>query len=125
MIGSTIETTEPKDVPMAMERLLHEYHKIEHKTIDHIIDFHVDFERIHPFQTGNGRAGRIIAFKECLKANITPFIITDDMKPFYLRGLNEYNREKGYLRDTCLLAQDHYIVMVRKLVEPKLKLSSK
>lgn len=125
MIGSTIETTAPEDVPLAMEKLLHQYHQIEHTTIDDIIDFHVAFERIHPFQNGNGRTGRLIAFKECLKANITPFIITNEMKPFYLRGLTEYSREKGYLRDTCLLGQDHYIVMAKKLVEPKLKLSSK
>ena len=71
-------------------------------------DFHVKFERIHPFQDGNGRVGRLLMFKECLKHNIVPFIIEDDLKMFYYRGLKEWNREKGYLMDTCLTAQDRY-----------------
>lgn len=75
---------------------------------DDILDFHVKFERIHPFQDGNGRVGRIIMFKECLKYNIVPFIIEDNLKMYYYRGLKEWDNEKGYLRDTCLTAQDRY-----------------
>ena len=77
-------------------------------TFEDILDFHVKFERIHPFQDGNGRVGRLLMFKECLKHNIVPFIIEDDLKMFYYRGLKEWNREKGYLMDTCLTAQDRY-----------------
>ena len=73
-----------------------------------ILDFHVKFERIHPFQDGSGRVGRLIIFKECLKYNIVPFIIEDNLKMFYYRGLKEWNNEKGYLTDTCLTAQDKY-----------------
>ena len=85
-------------------------------TIKEIIEFHVRFEIIHPFQDGNGRVGRLIAFKECLKHNIVPFIILDRDKLFYYRGLNQYqtNKEKGYLIDTCLNAQDQYAYMVKK-----------
>ena len=78
------------------------------KTLEDILDFHVKFERIHPFQDGNGRVGRLILFKECLKYQIVPFIIEDDLKMFYYRGLKEWDREKGYLTDTCLTAQDRY-----------------
>lgn len=78
------------------------------KTFEDILDFHVKFERIHPFQDGNGRVGRLIMFKECLKYNIIPFIIEDNLKMFYYRGLKEWNNEKGYLTDTCLTAQDKY-----------------
>ena len=77
-------------------------------TLMDILDLHVKFERIHPFQDGNGRVGRLIMFKECLKYNIVPFIIEDDLKMFYYRGLKEWDREKGYLTDTCLTAQDKY-----------------
>ena len=80
------------------------------KTFDDILDFHVKFERIHPFQDGNGRVGRLIMFKECLKYNIVPFIIDDSLKMFYYRGLKEWDNEKGYLRDTCLTGQDRYKV---------------
>lgn len=76
------------------------------KTFDEILDFYFKFERIHPFQDGNGRIGRLIIFKECLKNNIVPFIITEDLKLFYYRGLSKWNEEKGYLRDTCLFGQD-------------------
>ncbi len=76
--------------------------------VDDVIDFHVKFERIHPFQDGNGRVGRLIMFKECLKYNIVPFIIEDNLKMFYYRGLKEWSNEKGYLTDTCLTAQDKY-----------------
>ena len=80
----------------------------EEKNFEDILNFHVEFERIHPFQDGNGRVGRLIMFKECLKYNIVPFIIEDNFKMFYYRGLKEWNNEKGYLTDTCLTAQDKY-----------------
>ena len=101
-------TTLPKEVADKMKELLAEYNTEEEKTVEDILDFHVQFERIHPFQDGNGRVGRLIMFKECLKYNIVPFIIDDDLKMFYYRGLKEWNNEKGYLTDTCLRAQDKY-----------------
>ena len=85
-----------------------EYNGKEEKIFEDILDFHVKFERIHPFQDGSGRVGRLIMFKECLKYNIVPFIIEDNLKMFYYRGLKEWNNEKGYLTDTCLIAQDKY-----------------
>ena len=91
-----------------MDKLLNEYLGKQNISFDDILDFHVKFERIHPFQDGNGRTGRIIMFKECLKYNIVPFIIEDNLKMFYYRGLKEWDNEKGYLRDTCLTAQDRY-----------------
>ena len=91
-----------------MKALLTEYNSNEEKSFEDILDFHVKFERIHPFQDGNGRVGRLIMFKECLKYNIVPFIIDDNLKLFYYRGLKEWNNEKGYLTDTCLTAQDKY-----------------
>jgi len=91
-----------------MKTLLTEYNGKEEKNFEDILDFHVKFERIHPFQDGNGRVGRLIMFKECLKYNIVPFIIEDNLKMFYYRGLKEWNNEKGYLTDTCLTAQDKY-----------------
>ena len=105
-----METTLPEDVAGKMKELLSEYNAQENKTFDDILDFHVKFERIHPFQDGNGRVGRLIMFKECLKYNIVPFIIEEDLKMFYYRGLKEWKNEKGYLRDTCLTAQDRYKV---------------
>lgn len=103
-----IETALPEEVSDKMKSLLAEYNGKEEKTFEDILDFHVQFERIHPFQDGNGRVGRLIMFKECLKYNIVPFIIEDDLKIFYYRGLKEWNNEKGYLTDTCLAAQDKY-----------------
>ena len=99
-----------------MQKLLEWYNSLKEVTIKEIIEFHVRFEIIHPFQDGNGRVGRLIAFKECLKHNIVPFIILDRDKLFYYRGLNQYqtNKEKGYLIDTCLNAQDQYAYMVKK-----------
>lgn len=103
-----MDTALPEEVPDQMKALLTEYNAREEKTFEDILDFHVRFERIHPFQDGNGRVGRLIMFKECLKYNIVPFIIEDHLKLFYYRGLKEWNREKGYLKDTCLAAQDKY-----------------
>lgn len=103
-----IETTAPEEVPVKIRKLLTEYNSKRNKIIDDIINFHVNFERIHPFQDGNGRIGRLIMFKECLKYNIVPFIIEDNLKLYYYRGLKEWNTQKGYLIDTCLTAQDKY-----------------
>ena len=103
-----METTLPENVSAEMKALLKAYNAKEEKTFEDLLDFHVKFEKIHPFQDGNGRVGRLILFKECLKYNIVPFIIEDDLKLFYYRGLKEWNNEKGYLTDTCLTAQDRY-----------------
>lgn len=103
-----MDTALPEEVADSMKILLAEYNGKERKTFDDILDFHVKFQRIHPFQDGNGRVGRLIMFKECLKYNIVPFIIEDNLKMFYYRGLKEWNNEKGYLTDTCLTAQDKY-----------------
>lgn len=102
------ETTLPEDVAHEMKKLLASYEKREAKTIEDIIDFHYNFEKIHPFQDGNGRVGRLIILKECLKNNIVPFIISEDLKFFYYRGLSNYKKEKGFLVDTCLSAQDRF-----------------
>lgn len=103
-----MDTALPEEVADKMKTLLKEYNVIKEKTLEDILDFHVEFERIHPFQDGNGRVGRLIMFKECLKHNIVPFIIEDNLKLFYYRGLKEWDNEKGYLTDTCLTAQDKY-----------------
>jgi len=102
------DTTPPEKVSVVMRELIDEYNAIKEKTLEKIIDFHVRFESIHPFQDGNGRVGRLIMFKECLRNGIVPFIIDSDMKIFYYRGLHEWNSEKGYLKDTCLAAQDKF-----------------
>lgn len=116
-----LKTTEPKNVERDMKKLLEWYESLKQKTINEIIEFHAKFEKIHPFQDGNGRVGRIIAFKECLKNNIVPFIILDKDKLFYYRGLNQYqtNKEKGYLIDTCLNAQDQYTEMIKYYIGNK------
>ena len=101
-------TVLPEEVADKMKALLTAYNAKEEKTFEDILDFHVKLERIHPFQDGNGRVGRLIMFKECLKYNIVPFIIEDNLKLFYYRGLKEWDNEKGYLTDTCLNAQDRY-----------------
>ncbi|ESL02213.1 Fic family protein [Catonella morbi ATCC 51271] len=101
-------TVIPEEVSDKMKELLNKYNAKEKINFEDILDFHVKFEKIHPFQDGNGRVGRLIMFKECLKHNIVPFIIEDDLKMFYYRGLTEWKTEKGYLRDTCLTAQDRY-----------------
>ena len=103
-----MDTTIPEEVADKMKILLMEYNAKDAKTFEDILDFHVKFERIHPFQDGNGRIGRLIMFKECLKNNIVPFIVDDNLKMFYYRGLKEWANEKGYLTDTCLAAQDKY-----------------
>ena len=103
-----MKTPLPEEVDNLMKDLLKEYNSKKEKTFEDILDFHVQFERIHPFQDGNGRIGRLIMFKECLKYNIVPFIIEDNLKMFYYRGLKEWNNERGYLVDTCLAAQDKY-----------------
>lgn len=103
-----METALPEEVADIMKKLLSEYNNQEEKALEDILNFHVKFECIHPFQDGNGRVGRLIMFKECLKYNIVPFIIEDNLKMFYYRGLKEWNNEKGYLTDTCLTAQDQY-----------------
>lgn len=101
-------TTQPEEVADKMKELLFEYNAKKEKTFDDLLDFHYRFERIHPFQDGNGRIGRLLLFKECLKYNIVPFIIDEELKLFYYRGLKEWQCERGYLRDTCLMAQDKF-----------------
>lgn len=103
-----MQTSLPEEVADRMKALLSDYNAVPKKTLDDILDFHVRFERIHPFQDGNGRVGRLIMFKECLKYNIVPFIIEENLKLFYYRGLKKWYNEKGYLTDTCLTAQDKY-----------------
>lgn len=103
-----METTAPEKVHEDMKKLLDEYRNIETCSLDDLLEFHFKLERIHPFQDGNGRVGRLVLFKECLKYDIVPFIIDDRLKMFYYRGLVEWKVEKGYLRDTCLTAQNAF-----------------
>ncbi len=102
------ETAKPKDVPERMKKLLDEYNAKQDITVDDIIAFHAEFEKIHPFQDGNGRVGRLVALKECLRFNIVPFIIEDSKKAYYYRGLSEWDKEKGWLTGTCLDGQDTF-----------------
>ena len=102
------ETTAPEDVHREVKALLKEYNSKKLKSFEDIIDLHQRFEAIHPFQDGNGRVGRLVMFKECLANGYVPFIITEELKMFYYRGLREWPRVKEYLRDTCLTAQDNY-----------------
>ena len=102
------ETTPPEQVAAQMKGLLASYNRKQHVTLQDLLAFHADFETIHPFQDGNGRIGRLLLFKECLRFNIVPFIIDEEMKWFYYRGLRQWNTERGYLTDTCLAAQDKF-----------------
>ena len=106
------ETVQPHDVHKRMKTLLAEYNANKHVTFDNILDFHVQFERIHPFQDGNGRVGRLLIFWQCLQSGIVPFIITEELRMFYYRGLQNWGRINGYLHDTCLTAQDEYKKMM-------------
>ena len=114
-----ITTSLPSEVAKDMQNLLDWYEKIDNKRVEDIIEFHVRFERIHPFQDGNGRVGRMIMFRECLYNDIMPFYIEDRNKEFYIRGIKEYqvNNEKGYLIDTCLNSQDNYEKMAKYFLE--------
>ena len=106
------ETTAPEDVHREIKALLKEYNGKKKKSFEDIIDLHQRFEAIHPFQDGNGRVGRLVMFKECLANGYVPFIITEELKMFYYRGLREWNNLRGYLLDTCLAAQDNYKAML-------------
>ena len=120
-VVNMIETSSPETTEQDVDRLLDDYSKLTQVTLEDIIDFHVKFERIHPFGDGNGRVGRIIMFKECLKNNIMPFIILDQDKPYYIRGLKEYNRDKKYLIDTILHSEDIYENICEQLLDFDIK----
>lgn len=107
-----METCLPEDVHREMKALLKDYQANRHPSLEDILDFHVRFEAIHPFQDGNGRVGRLLMFKECLRHHHVPFIITDELKMFYYRGLREWGHVNGYLTDTCLTAQDNYKLLL-------------
>ncbi len=109
-----MDTTAPEDVADELRRLLRQYHNKKRKKLDDILDFHQRFECIHPFQDGNERVGRLVMFKECLANGIIPFIITDELKMYYYRGLQQWPDIPGYLRDTCLTAQDYYALLMQK-----------
>ena len=102
------ETVQPADVHRQMNALIQSYNNIEQVSLDDLLDFHVQLERIHPFQDGNGRIGRLLLFWQCLQKNIVPFIISDELRLYYYRGIKEWGQTNGYLRDTCLTAQDRY-----------------
>ncbi len=116
-ITNVIETSKPEDVIKNLNDLLKDYSSLKEVTLKNIIDFHVRFERIHPLSDGNGRVGRIIMFKECLKNNIVPFIVLDEEKAYYMRGLKEYNSDRKYLIDTILHFQDIYNNLSEKLLD--------
>lgn len=111
-VGGNLATS-PQMVKKELVNLINAYNKKENKTLEDIIDFHYRFEKIHPFQDGNGRVGRLIMFKECLKHNIVPFIIDENHKLFYYRGLTEWEKERGYLMDTCLSCQDKFKIWLK------------
>ena len=116
-VVNIIDTTAPEEVEEAIETLLNEYNSKSNVTLENIIDFHYRFERIHPFGDGNGRVGRIIMFKECLKNNIMPFIVLDEDKTYYMRGLKEYEHDKMFLIDTIKHEQDLYESVCEKLLD--------
>lgn len=109
------DTAKPSEVHARMKELLEEYNAKENVTVEDIIALHAEFEHIHPFQDGNGRVGRLIALKECLRHNVIPFIIEDSRKNFYYRGLKEWRNEKGWLKDTCLDGQDTFVRLLDML----------
>lgn len=112
------DTIEPENVHREVKALLKEYNSKNKPTLEEIIDFHERFESIHPFQDGNGRVGRLILFRECLRCGIVPFIITDELKMFYYNGLHHWPGTKGYLMDTCLTAQDNFKLLLKKFRIP-------
>ena len=114
---NVIDTSSPKDTPKDIDNLLSWYNSIENVTLEDIIEFHYRFEKIHPFGDGNGRVGRMIMFKECLKNNIMPFIVLDNDKPFYLRGLKNYENDKMFLIDTVKHEQDLYEIAVNDMLD--------
>ena len=116
-VVNIIDTTAPEEVEEAIETLLNEYNSKSNVTLENIIDFHYKFEKIHPFGDGNGRVGRIIMFKECLKNNIMPFIVLDEDKTYYMRGLKEYEHDKMFLIDTIKHEQDLYESVCEKLLD--------
>ena len=118
---NVIKTSDPKDVENDIDDLLDKYLKLDKITLEDIIDFHVRFERIHPFGDGNGRVGRMIMFKECLKNNIIPFIVLDKDRSYYMRGLKEYDNDKQYLIDTCKYSQDVYEDVCNQLLDFEVK----
>ena len=120
-VVNMIETSSPETTEQDVDSLLDDYSKLTQVMLEDIIDFHVKFERIHPFGDGNGRVGRIIMFKECLKNNIMPFIILDQDKLYYIRGLKEYNRDKKYLIDTILHSEDIYENSCEQLLDFDIK----
>lgn len=113
---NVINISAPENVENDLDNLLKEYHSLKKITIEDIIDFHYQFERIHPFGDGNGRVGRMIMFKECLKNNIMPFIVFDEDKPFYIRGLKNYQEDKMFLIDTIKHEQDLYEIVAKDLL---------
>lgn len=115
-IINVIHTTSPEDVEKDLDNLLKSYHNKQTITLEDIIDFHYNFEKIHPFGDGNGRVGRMIMFKECLKNNIMPFIVLDKDKPYYMRGLKNYNEDKMFLIDTIKYEQDLYKKIVTEMI---------
>lgn len=117
MVGGK-ETSKPSEVAKDMAALLEKYNTVNEKKVEDIIEFHAEFEYIHPFQDGNGRVGRLIVLKECLKNNIIPFIIEDSKKGFYYRGLSEWRNERGWLIDTCMDGQDTFIRLLDMLEIP-------
>lgn len=114
---NVIHTSKPEDVEKDIDKLLNEYNSLNDIRLEDIIDFHYRFERIHPFGDGNGRVGRMIMFKECLKNNIMPFIVLDEDKPYYMRGLREYKNDEMFLIDTIRNEQDRYEVMCNELLD--------